>query len=215
MTPKIVDKSRRRKEIAFAALDLLAEQDFHSTTISQIAQAAGVGKGTIYEYFESKEDLIRFAIVSWVEEIEEKAGKILDATTPSEQRLRKFVHAMMEGFLSDERVVRISIGIFQAVFANENYYAHLNLARDIFQGTRKRITDLLLEGISGGTFRSEVAMDAEAVAINLIAYLDGIGLHYLLSRGYFDLERQIDHYLDTMFEALKPADSTGRWTEDA
>ena len=215
MTPKIVDRSLRRQEIALAALDLLADQDFHSTTIGQIARAAGVGKGTIYEYFDSKEDLIYCAIKTWVEGIEREAEKTLDSKLPVEDRLRLFVQSMMERFLADERSGRVSISIFQAVFSEDRHFARRNLARDIFRNTRRTITGLLLEGVSTGVFRPGVAKDAEAVAINLIAFLDGIGLHYLLSRDYFDLERQIDLSLDTMFDFLRHADPKGRSTEDA
>lgn len=41
-----------------ATLDLVAEQGFHGTPMSQIAKQAGVGVGSIYRYFEDKDDLI-------------------------------------------------------------------------------------------------------------------------------------------------------------
>jgi len=52
---KIVDK---RTVILEATLKLLTEHGFHGTPISMIAQQAGVGAGTIYRYFENKEQLI-------------------------------------------------------------------------------------------------------------------------------------------------------------
>lgn len=47
---------------------LLNEQDYSQITISQIAKACGIGKGTVYEYFQSKEDLFIQVIVSYAEE---------------------------------------------------------------------------------------------------------------------------------------------------
>lgn len=41
-----------------ATLELISEQGFHGTPMSQIAQRANIGVGTIYRYFDSKEDLI-------------------------------------------------------------------------------------------------------------------------------------------------------------
>lgn len=41
-----------------ASLELIAEQGFHGTPMSQIAKQAGVGVGSIYRYFEDKDDLI-------------------------------------------------------------------------------------------------------------------------------------------------------------
>ncbi len=48
----------KRTAVLQAALELISEKGFHGTPMSQVAQAANVGVGTIYRYFASKEDLI-------------------------------------------------------------------------------------------------------------------------------------------------------------
>jgi AcrR family transcriptional regulator len=50
--------SDKRKEIMQAALELIAEKGFHGAPMATIAERAGVGAGTIYRYFESKDVLI-------------------------------------------------------------------------------------------------------------------------------------------------------------
>ncbi|MFC7340281.1 TetR family transcriptional regulator [Saccharopolyspora griseoalba] len=47
-----------RSALAVAALDLFAEQGFESTTVDQIADAAGVGRRTFFRYFRAKEDVV-------------------------------------------------------------------------------------------------------------------------------------------------------------
>lgn len=56
MAPRPTDK---RSAILQAALEIFADNGFHSAPTSLIAQKAGVGAGTIYRYFESKDDLIK------------------------------------------------------------------------------------------------------------------------------------------------------------
>ena len=51
-------KPDKRDEIFRAALEVIAEHGFHAAPMAIIAQRAGVGAGTIYRYFESKEVLI-------------------------------------------------------------------------------------------------------------------------------------------------------------
>jgi AcrR family transcriptional regulator len=63
MAPRVVDKELRRKEIATSCFDLIHEVGIKKMTVSQVAQTAGIGKGTIYEYFENKEDVI-FEIIN-------------------------------------------------------------------------------------------------------------------------------------------------------
>ncbi len=48
----------KRAAIMQAAMELIAEQGFHGTPTSQIAQRAGIGVGTIYRYFKDKDALI-------------------------------------------------------------------------------------------------------------------------------------------------------------
>jgi TetR/AcrR family transcriptional regulator, repressor of fatR-cypB operon len=50
--------SDKREAIMQAALELMVERGFHGTAVPEIAEKAGVGAGTIYRYFESKEALV-------------------------------------------------------------------------------------------------------------------------------------------------------------
>ena len=52
------NKLDKRSLILDTTLNLISEQGFHGTPISLIAQRAGVGAGTIYRYFQNKEELI-------------------------------------------------------------------------------------------------------------------------------------------------------------
>ena len=63
-TPEQFEKIRKtkRRQIMDAALELFANEGYHSTSISNIAIKAGVSKGLMYNYFESKEELIKAII---------------------------------------------------------------------------------------------------------------------------------------------------------
>src|SRR4051812_31840826 len=50
--------SDKREAITTAALELFVERGFYGTAVPEIADRAGVGAGTIYRYFESKEALV-------------------------------------------------------------------------------------------------------------------------------------------------------------
>ncbi len=54
----VVDKAKKRQTIALACKDLVINEDIRSLTISKITSHAGIGKGSFYEYFENKEDLV-------------------------------------------------------------------------------------------------------------------------------------------------------------
>jgi AcrR family transcriptional regulator len=51
-------RTDRKAAILNAALSVFAEEGYHSASISKVSKAAGVSKGLMYNYFESKEDLL-------------------------------------------------------------------------------------------------------------------------------------------------------------
>jgi hypothetical protein len=57
--------------------------------------------------------------------------------------------------------------------------------------------------VADGSFRPGVARDAEKIAVNLFAYLDGIGMHWMLRPDNFDLHEQIECYLQQMFASMR------------
>jgi TetR/AcrR family transcriptional regulator, repressor of fatR-cypB operon len=59
------DASDKRQAILTAALALFAERGFHGTAVPLVAERAGVGAGTLYRYFESKEALVNALYCEW------------------------------------------------------------------------------------------------------------------------------------------------------
>jgi len=65
----MAEKNRKRSDILSSARDLFREKGFHNTKMDDIAQAAGVGKGTLYEYFKNKQEIFDETCVEYVESI--------------------------------------------------------------------------------------------------------------------------------------------------
>ena len=64
MSPRKINKEEKRREVALACSDLLHDVGMKNITVAQVAKTAGIGKGTVYEYFENKEDII-FEIINF------------------------------------------------------------------------------------------------------------------------------------------------------
>src|SRR5258707_1870489 len=80
------DRGDKRERILQAALELFAERGFHGTAVPLVAARAGVGAGTLYRYFESKEALVNALFRHWKSEL---TRALLDGfpgdATPREQ----------------------------------------------------------------------------------------------------------------------------------
>jgi AcrR family transcriptional regulator len=73
-------KSGKRDDLLNAALKLIAEQGFHATPMSQIAEEANIGVGTIYRYFKNKEELINGLYLELRKRMAEAIDKDQDRT---------------------------------------------------------------------------------------------------------------------------------------
>ena len=80
--PKIVDKEQTRIEIARKTMPLLAKYGYENTPVRKITAEVGIGKGTFYDYFTNKEDIlneiIRIVITDWTELVISKIENIND-----------------------------------------------------------------------------------------------------------------------------------------
>ena len=142
MVPKIVDKEKRKKEIIDATLKIFSEKGYEATSMSQVAKAAEIGKGTIYEYFESKEELILNAVSSWVELIESEAERQVGEIDDPVERLRKYAHSAMSAFTSDKRVMRLFMAMLEIVLRDEESRTQHDLINNTMQSVCRGIADI-------------------------------------------------------------------------
>jgi TetR/AcrR family acrAB operon transcriptional repressor len=193
MSPKYVDKNQKAREITQAALEVFSQKGYTGTSVDEIATTAGIAKGTVYEYFPSKDSLYIAALMVFVEEFE---NVMEDRLAPIEDpflRLVEYVGLSIE-FASQENAttVRTMFDILQqSALENGVFFKRKYLVREMMSGYRSILTDILLDGISKGVFQKHIARDAEKLATNIIAYLDGASLHNLITENYFDMPEQL------------------------
>jgi AcrR family transcriptional regulator len=61
--PKIVDRDQQREDLLVASFDLFADHGYAAITMRQLAQGLGVSTGTLYHYFEGKDDIFEQMVV--------------------------------------------------------------------------------------------------------------------------------------------------------
>ena len=99
------------RKIMETALELFAVQGFHSTSMNKIAKEAGVSKGLIYNYYESKDALL-FAIVAYALEVGKSIMEPYKEGADPKESLKNMI---LEYRLSPRWEERLSDGIFCVV----------------------------------------------------------------------------------------------------
>ena len=108
-TPRKEPRWKRRaedrpQEICAAALDVFAEKGFAAAKLDEIARRAGVSKGTLYLYFQSKEELFRAVVRNTVSpNVEAVRGRIEQMDLPFAQILRMML-PMIAATISQGRI---------------------------------------------------------------------------------------------------------------
>ena len=90
--------------IVRAAARVFGAQPFHEASIDDVAADAGVGKGTIYRYFETKEDLYFAAVLDGLDELSSALEALLPAETSPAKRLEMMAREVLR-FCWDRRAL--------------------------------------------------------------------------------------------------------------
>lgn len=87
---------QRRQALITAAVHVFKEKGFHEATVRDIGRVAGMTQGTIYNYVESKEDILYLVCDQIVGEYQEETRKALDTSSDPLTRVRSTVRAVCE-----------------------------------------------------------------------------------------------------------------------
>lgn len=158
------------------ALELFASQGYHQTSISMIARKAGMSKGLMYNYFNSKEDLIRQIIQKGMDEIFRYFDPDHDGVLTKEE-IRYFIDEMF--------------GIMQRDSHFWKLYFMVMLQPPVFklmEDELRKPYDLILDLLEAHFSKTGTA-DPEAEARILGAILDGIAFQFILDPGHFPTEK--------------------------
>lgn len=196
------EENRRKKQQAIvqAALAVFARNGYASTTVSEVARVAGVGKGTIYEYYQSKEDLF-FGVFEWYVEMMVASG-LIQATEhggDAAEHLRAFLDSALSSAIETMEYFAISLEFWAAAgnpATRDRFRAAL---QDLYDSFRTVIQGIIEDGLTAGAFHSLV--NPEAVAAGLVGALDGLMLQAWMDPS-FDIRATAEGFLDTIINGM-------------
>jgi TetR/AcrR family fatty acid metabolism transcriptional regulator len=185
----------KRERILRGAVDVFAEFGYFNAKVAQIAKAAGVADGTIYLYFDGKEDLLitifREHTRSYLHSLEQHLANINRA----EERLRVAMRHHLETLGKDRALAVVSqVELrhslkFMSLFSQQEVADYLNVIRKIVE-----------QGQLDGSFRRNVHPQLAAKAI--FGILDEMVTSWMLSEKDYDLAAQSEQVADLILTGL-------------
>lgn len=176
-------RQKSQEKIEAAALELFAEQGFHSTSITAIAKAAGISKGLLYNYYESKEDLLHQIIDRAMGDGAELMDAFLHAEIPPVQKVRSLVDGAMQMITNDPHHWKLMTA--------------LALQGDIMESIRGKVEQKKEETIAlaAAIFEQMGFNEPRKEALFLGACLDGLMIHYISLGPEYPIEEMKNYFL--------------------
>lgn len=177
-------RAQSENKILMAAFDLFAKRGYHNTSVSAIARHAGVSKGLIYNYYNSKEDLLKGVVVMLMEE----GGEFLEAmhrADPNEALKEMFILSK-EHLIKKKEFYRLAISLSvqqelgKVEFLKHTIEEEVKVYFTTFQNMLKN------KGIE----------NPRGEALLLAALFDGISVQYITSGNKEQLEEIIDFLIE-------------------
>ncbi len=201
MSPKIIDKDIKKNGILGAAMRVIARRGFRDVTIAEIAEAAGIGKGTVYEYFESKDDILAGAFDKFRHEVGQvQISKMKNLYDPAD-RLKALIDSWIEvlGETSFEYLELLTDFWAEGIRSRDSESKKLFSMAQVYSEYRGQIAPIIESGIKKGVFRD---VDPHETAAFLIGALDGIILQWMLDKRSIDLTTLSDSFFNIFLRGI-------------
>jgi AcrR family transcriptional regulator len=203
VTDRVLKREAKKMRIIEAAARVFARRGYSGTVMADIAEESGIGKGTLYEYFKSKEALF-FAVFEWY--LEKSGAKaqisLTDLGKSASERLKLCSQVLMQAWEELRDVYSLTMEFWAASTSSQIKDRFKHAFQKGYREYRSLVAALIREGIAQGEFRNDVAV--ESVAAALVGTWDALLLQAWFDDG-FDPVVMADGFMDALMDGLRNA----------
>jgi AcrR family transcriptional regulator len=185
----VVDKKEKKDQIVEAAIREFARKGFSRTTINDIANAASIGKGTVYEYFSNKEEIVHETFRFFMHLMEPDFQAILISKVTAKEKLRQILDGFSHSVNSEyhQELMELMFEFWSEAIKDkgskgvmfEQMIKFYHVYREIF-------ADIIIEGMGDGSFRKDI--NPRSTAAMIVGTLDGLMVQWILERETLDFK---------------------------
>jgi TetR/AcrR family transcriptional regulator len=193
------EKLRQRQEMLATALDLFSRKGYHNVSMQEIAQKAEFAIGTLYKFFQNKEDLYKALVLELCDEFEDSIMRAIEQPQDEVEKLRSYVRAKTEVFHRNLPFIRLYLA--------ESRGASFNLKAGLDDEIRKRyyfslesIAAIFASGIKNQRFKK--IADPYYLGVALSSVIDAFLLLWLDAPESHLYPEDPDAILNIFFKGL-------------
>ena len=184
----------KQVQIIEGALRIFGEKGFEATTISEICKESGISDATLYEYFNSKEDVL-FSIAEYYTGAEIKRIKEVNHYIhDTRERMRMLIQAHLEFYEGNPLYSSVALLNLKG---NRNFIK--SSAYSVVRESTRGFVDTFQEGVEKGIFRDDI--DKFLVRNMILGFMEHLIIQWLL----VGRPESISDYRDTVFDMVMRA----------
>ena len=158
------EQAKRRHEIFHQVVNIFLKKGFQETSMREIAEAAGLGKSTLYDYFKTKDEILVYFFEDQLNDLTEEAQKIAMQNKSADKRLRQIM-LMHLRFLQANKNLFMKLSL-EAQRLKLESQKQIQEKRHAYQDLIRALID---EGIREGAFRKVDSLLAARILITSMA----------------------------------------------
>lgn len=196
--PRTVDETERQDSIAQAAVQVFADHGYSETTVQQIADEAGIAKGSIYLYFDSKRAIFFHVFRDFEAALDAAFDRALAGSGDADQKLDQLTEDLLTLVKSNRPTIKM-------LFDFWSHSLHTDEEDPIdfeafYNRRRRKIERLLREGARDGLFPEEWE---DALPSVLIGMVEGQLIQWLVDPSTPSLEAMTECLRDRLMNGLR------------
>ncbi len=200
------EREIRRQDILNTAARMFAQKDFHSVTVDEIAMEVGLSKGTIYLYFENKENLFYSILMDRTQKLLDLLGTSLEPEISFLEGLKQFIVAYTCYFDEHKAFFKLMHSEKTRTTMDVHYKFH-DSSHEILGRFMGIISKLLEKGIRENRLRS---VDVNSMSKMLAGMLNGFTFYRVFMENASTAEEDAGVMMDLILNGIKkPIDSHG------
>lgn len=181
------------KAILKAAATVMSQKGFEKATMDEIARMSKVAKGTLYYYFQNKENLFLQLTLSIIDELERRGQEIVTAPGTAAERMAWLIRDQVDFFSEYREEVSLILGDFVgSTLPRESFRSRL-------QDYYSLIGRLIEEGAAAGEFRE---VDSWTAATALFGMVSVATFHWLLNSPGTDRKKLAEELVNLALRSL-------------
>ncbi len=158
------EQAKRRHEIFHQVVNVFLKKGFQETSMREIAEAAGLGKSTLYDYFKTKDEILVYFFEDQLNDMAAEAQRIAMQNSTADIRLRKIMEAYIESLQANKSLfMKLTMELQRLKMESQK---QIQEKRHAYQDMIRTLID---EGMREGVFRKVNSLLAARLLISAMA----------------------------------------------